>query len=68
MGVLLIKCPRTSKTFSSGIQTDAESLGMLPQVLTRSQCPHCAAVHSWWTSEAMLVDSVPPSDWIENQK
>jgi hypothetical protein len=34
----------------------------LPQVLTRTRCPHCGTVHLWWTSEAFLADIIPRSD------
>jgi hypothetical protein len=68
MGVLLFKCPETGRTFSTGIQTDEDTVQKLPEVLTRSMCPHCGLEHLWWTREAILVDALPPSEWVENQK
>jgi hypothetical protein len=68
MGVLLVRCPRTGKTFSSGIQADQDTVQKLPQALTRSRCPHCASEHLWWTREAILADAIPPSEWVENQE
>jgi hypothetical protein len=55
MGVIMVVCPKTGKAFSTGIQT-SESLKLLPHVQTASKCPHCGAEHSWWPSEATLVD------------
>jgi hypothetical protein len=40
----------------------------LPQVRTRSYCPYCEAEHVWWASDAILVDVIPPSEWVENQE
>jgi hypothetical protein len=60
--------PRTGKTFSTGIQAEGDTVQKLAQVLTRSKCPHCDSEHHWWTREAILVDAIPPSEWIESQK
>jgi hypothetical protein len=68
MGVLLFRCPRTGKTFSTGIQVDGSAVQELPQVLTSSACPHCGSEHHWWTREATVAEAIPPSEWIENQK
>ena len=59
MGVLVFKCPRTGKTFSTGIQAVGDTVHRLPQVLTRSKRPHCDSEHHWWTREAVLVDAIP---------
>jgi hypothetical protein len=68
MGVLLFRCPRTGKSFSTGIQVEGDTVEKLPQVMTRSKCPYCDSEHLWWTREAILVDAIPPSAWVENQK
>ncbi len=62
MGILLIKCPKTGKNFAAGIEADSVAFESLPQVLTRTRCPHCGTVHLWWTSEAFLADIIPRSD------
>jgi hypothetical protein len=68
MGGLLLKCRKTGKTFSTGIQAEGDTVEKLPQVLTRSRCPHCGLEHLWWTREAILVDAISPTEWVENQK
>jgi hypothetical protein len=68
MGVLVVKCPQTGKMFSTGIQADAETFQNLPQVQTRSKCPHCGLDHLWRQRDAVLSDGLPPSEWIENRK
>lgn len=66
MGVLLIKCPNTGRELSTGIQLDANSLGLLPNVVSEVKCPHCRTTHSWRPRDARFVDAIPPSDWVEN--
>jgi hypothetical protein len=68
MGVLLIRCSAKGRNFSTGIQVETVTIDTLPQVRNRSYCPYCEAEHVWWTSEAILVDVIPPSDWVENQE
>jgi hypothetical protein len=67
MGVLLARCPVTDKKFSTGIQVQT-TIDALPQVRTRSYCPYCKAEHVWWTGDAILVDVIPPSEWVENEE
>ena len=54
MGVLLIKCPKTGREFSTGIQVAAETLVRVPQEFTHTRCPYCKAEHSWLPREAEL--------------
>jgi hypothetical protein len=67
MGILVVKCPATGKTFSTGILTDIP-IQQLPDKSTSSKCPHCGGEHAWRPREAALLASLPPSEWIENQK
>jgi hypothetical protein len=67
MGVLLIRCPKTGRQFSTGIHVDVETLARVPQEYTQTHCPHCHSNHFWLPREATLVDSIPWKDWIENQ-
>jgi hypothetical protein len=67
MGVLLLKCPRVGKAFSTGIHVERDALAALPEILTRSKCPHCGSDHFWWTREAILMDAVPPADGPEGR-
>jgi hypothetical protein len=67
MGVLLITCPVTGKEFSTGIQADRNTAGVLPQVEMVSRCPYCRIDHPWKPRDARYVDAIPPSGWVENQ-
>jgi hypothetical protein len=66
MGVLLVKCPKTGKMFSTGIQADAETVKNLPEVQARSRCPHCRSDHLW--GDAVFTPALAPLAWIENQR
>ena len=56
MGVLLIKCPVTGKEFSTGIETDAHSLELIPDTVVQSPCPHCGNDHTWSKYDARLSE------------
>ena len=61
MAILLVKCPRTDRPISTGIEIhDAETLINLPDVCSRINCPECGLEHVWRTREARLEDRVPP--------
>lgn len=57
MSAVIIKCPHTGEHISTGIETDSESFGKLPEVLIRSRCRVCGLEHAWWTREGRLADS-----------
>jgi hypothetical protein len=61
MGVLMLTCPATGQEFSTGIHVEEDSFKRLPDTVTKAQCPHCGALHSWWTREARLADRIVPS-------
>ena len=55
MGVVMITCPNTGRAFSTGIESDPRTFACLPDVLSRSKCPHSEPGHLWWTREAWLA-------------
>jgi hypothetical protein len=59
MGVLIVKCPKTGKMFSTGILAEVEMIKSLPRVQTRSKCPHCKSDHLWWPTAPARVDDRP---------
>jgi hypothetical protein len=61
MGVLMLKCPTTGQEFSTGIHLEEDSFQKLPDTVTKSHCPHCGSLHSWWTRDARLSDQIAPS-------
>ena len=56
MGVLLIKCLVTGKEFSTGIETDEQSLELIPDTVAQSLCPHCGSDHAWSKFDARLSE------------
>jgi hypothetical protein len=68
MGVLIVKCPKTGKMFSTGILAEVEMIKSLPRVQTRSKCPHCKSEHLWWPEDAVFSPARAPSARIENQR
>jgi hypothetical protein len=59
MGALMLRCPTTGLEFSTGIFADEETFKKLPDTVTKSACPHCGRLHTWWTREARLSESEP---------
>ena len=57
MAVLLIKCPQTGRSISTGIEIESETFATLPDVPSHLKCPECGLDHAWWTREAWLEDT-----------
>jgi hypothetical protein len=53
---LMIACPNTGQPISTGIETDEYSLRQIADVPSRTRCPNCGLVHTWWKREAWLAD------------
>jgi hypothetical protein len=68
MGVILIECPKTGREFSTGIIIDEASFDVLREVTAHDRCPYCGGEHEWRKSDARLAETIPPAEWIENQR
>jgi hypothetical protein len=56
MGVVMIACPTTGRSISTGIETDAQSFASLPnEKPAKVKCPVCDRIHVWWAREAWLA-------------
>ena len=44
---MMLTCPVTGKEFSTGIETDEQSLDLIPDTVAQSFCPHCGTSHAW---------------------
>jgi hypothetical protein len=64
MSVVVIRCPTTGRTISTGIETDQSTFDKLPDVRTHSRCPLCGFEHFWWKREAWLADIAPSAKRI----
>jgi hypothetical protein len=58
---LMIACPNTGQAISTGIETDEFSLRQIADVPSRTPCPICGLVHTWWKREAWLANASPQS-------
>ena len=54
MSSVMIRCPNTGLTVSTGIETEAVSFRKLPKVSSRMACPACGEEHVWTISSAWL--------------
>jgi predicted RNA-binding Zn-ribbon protein involved in translation (DUF1610 family) len=57
MEMMMFTCPATGREISTGIHIEPDSFERLPATVTKAACPHCGAVHYWWTHEARLSDT-----------
>jgi endogenous inhibitor of DNA gyrase (YacG/DUF329 family) len=58
MGAIMIRCPTTGQSVTTGIETDPHSFKQLPDVLSRSRCPVCGHEHSWSKHDAWMGDGL----------
>jgi hypothetical protein len=54
MPSLLVDCPYTHRKFSSGIETNAQSLRRSWKARLEISCPHCHKTHKIYVREAYL--------------
>jgi hypothetical protein len=59
LGIVMVRCPKTGRELSTGIEMDAASLEQLPDIRSKIECPVCGVEHVWSTREAWL-DNPPP--------
>jgi len=53
-GVVMVKCPATSRELSTGVEMDAAMFERLPDIRSRIKCPVCNLDHDWSTRDAWL--------------
>jgi endogenous inhibitor of DNA gyrase (YacG/DUF329 family) len=58
MSALMVTCPITGKAVTTGIETEADVLRVLPRVEAAIVCPACGEKHFWTRSEAYLEDQL----------
>jgi len=54
MGRVMITCPATGRQAFTGIETDPDSVNLIPPINSRLNCPHCGRTHRWSMLEAEL--------------
>lgn len=60
IGVVLVRCPKTGRELSTGVEMDAATFAKLPDIRSQITCPICGLSHDWSVREAWL-DNPPPS-------
>jgi hypothetical protein len=62
VGTLMVRCPKTGKDFSAGVETDQLSFQLTPAFTATIRCPYCGVEHSWSKIDAWLSESAPSLD------
>jgi hypothetical protein len=57
MGILMIRCPRTARTVSTGTHVEAAAFNSSPVFFGQTYCPHCDGTHEWFARDAWVCDS-----------
>jgi hypothetical protein len=61
VGTLIIKCPVTGKSISTGVQIDAKGFAQMPNLVAYAHCADCMTDHAWRPLDATFVEAWPPS-------
>jgi hypothetical protein len=59
MARVMITCPTTGSQAFTGIETDAESVNLIPPINARLICPNCGRIHVWSMLDAEVVPEPP---------
>jgi hypothetical protein len=59
MGIVMIRCPKTRRAISTGIQADRETFHATLVFFSRTACPLCRTMHEWFAKDAWVCDSAP---------
>ena len=57
MGIVMIRCPKTRRAISTGIQADRATFHSTPVFFSRTACPLCRTTHEWFAKDAWVCDS-----------
>ena len=57
MGIVMIRCPKTRRAISTGMQVDRATFHSTPVFFSRTYCPLCRMTHEWFAKDAWVCDS-----------
>jgi hypothetical protein len=57
MGIVMIRCPKTRRAISTGIQADRATFHSTPVFFSRTYCSLCRTTHEWFAKDAWVCDS-----------
>jgi hypothetical protein len=67
MARLMLRCPMTDRNFSTGIDTNNETLGLVPDATITARCPYCGQDHTLGPHTAWLADGIPLGEQIASR-
>jgi hypothetical protein len=56
MGTVTIRCPKTGKCISTGMEASRAAFGLMPVFFGRTFCPSCRISHEWFARNAWVCD------------
>lgn len=59
MGVVVMRCPRTGREVTTGVEMEREAFQNLKPVIHRMRCPDCGSEHVWSRGTARWRGSLP---------
>jgi hypothetical protein len=60
VGTIVIRCPKTEREISTGLQADWRAFGSVPVFFSRTYCPLCRSNHEWFAKDAWVREDAPP--------
>jgi hypothetical protein len=54
MGIVMVKCPKTGRAISTGMQADRSNFQCAPVFFSRVFCPICNSQHEWFAKDAWV--------------
>ena len=57
MGVVMIRCPNTSREISTGLRADRDVFASMPVFFARVHCTFCRVEHEWFAQDAWVCDA-----------
>jgi len=57
-GILMTRCPETSKPISTGIMTNQKDFVNFPKINAVFPCPYCNVDHTWDKNDAWLAEKI----------
>ena len=59
MGTVIIRCPKTGKCISTGMEINRAAFGSMPVFFGNTFCPSCRMSHEWFAPSAWVCDYGP---------
>jgi hypothetical protein len=54
MGIVMVKCPKTGRAISTGMQADRSNFQCATVFFSRVFCPICNSQHEWFAKDAWV--------------